>query len=261
MKAHEVVEYLFSLADERDYSRSGDKCISGSPEAEVTKVAVCMFATPDLIKEAAAWGAELLIAHEPVFHSSAEEQDEVDVEKRKLIEDLGITVYRYHDHTHYTTPDIIAAGEFQQIGLEGTMETTEVFDLVRLHLKEAITPLTLAKLIEEKLGIKHVRICGDRNTPCKVLSGMFGAPGNAAFEELKAKHSEIVLVGETREWQLAEYARDAAQLGHKKSLLILGHEGSERDGMRYTADLVAEHFPELKVRYLESGEVYSYTEE
>lgn len=261
MNAYEVVEYLFSLADERDYTGSCDKCVVGNPEAEVKKVAVCMFATPDLIREAASWGAELLIAHEPVFHSSAEEQEELDAEKRKLIEDLGLTVYRYHDHTHYTTPDIIAAGQFQQMGLEGTLEVTKVFDLVRLHLKEAITPLALAKLIEERLGIRHVRICGDRNSPCKVLSGMFGAPGNAAFEELKGKHSEIVLIGETREWLLAEYARDAAQMGRKKSLLILGHEGSERDGMRYTADLLTKQFPGLEVRYLESGEVYSYTEE
>ncbi len=259
MKAFEVVEYLFSLAEERDYSGSGDKCVVGDPQTEVKKVAVCMFATPDVIREAADWGAELLIVHEPVFHSKEEEQEALDVKKRKMIEDLGLTVYRYHDHTHYTKPDIIAVGQFQQIGLEGTLEITDVFDLVRLHLKEAITPLALAKLIEDRLGIRHVRICGDRNTPCKVLSGMFGAPGRAAFEELKRKNSEIILVGETTEWLSAEYARDAAQMGHKKSLLILGHEGSERDGMRYTANLLEEHFHGLEVCYLESGEVYSYT--
>ena len=59
---------------------------------------------------------------------------------------------------------------------------------------------------------------------------------------------------------LGEYARDAAQLGHKKALIIMGHIGSERDGMIYTAELVKEMCPDLDVRYIECGEVYTYTD-
>ena len=260
MKAKDIVEKLFSLANERDYSTSCDKCVSGNPEAETKKVGVTMFATPEVIAEAKKWGADLLVVHEPVYHNKPEVNDPLDNEKRKFIEDTGITVYRYHDHTHYTTPDIIAAGEFKQLDLEGKLETTDVFDLVRFRLDKPITALELAKVIEEKCGIKHVRICGARDIPCTVLSGMFGAPGNLAYEELKNENSEIVLVGETTEWLLGEYARDAAQLGHKKSLLILGHAGSERDGMVYTAEILKEMFPELDVKYFECGELYTYTD-
>ena len=62
------------------------------------------------------------------------------------------------------------------------------------------------------------------------------------------------------EWSLGEYARDAAQLGYKKALLILGHEGSERAGMVYTADILREMYPDLEVQYFECGEVYTYTD-
>ena len=260
MEAVKIIDELFALAEERDYSASGDRCLSGNPEAEVSKVAVCMFATPDVIREAAAWGAELFITHEPVYHSPAEEQDSLDIQKRELIESTGMTVYRYHDHTHYTRPDIIAAGEFKAMGLEGEMELTDVFDLVRFHLKEAITPKELARLIQDKLGIKHVRICGNPDISAKMLSGVFGAASGASFDELKNPKSEIVLVGETIEWRNCEYARDAAQLGHKKALLVLGHAGSERDGMVYTAEILQEKFPGLQVKYFEGGEVYTYTE-
>lgn len=202
MKAKDIVEELFKLADERDYSKSCDVCCGGDPEKETQKVAVAMFATPEIINQAKNWGAQLLIVHEPVYHNSSDSNDKLDLEKKKLIGESGLTIYRYHDHTHYTTPDIIAVGQFRQLGLKGRLETTDVFDLVRLHLDDAITALELAKLIEEKCGIKHVRICGARDIPCKVLSGMFGSPGMAAFDELKSESSEIVLVGETREWLL-----------------------------------------------------------
>ena len=79
------------------------------------------------------------------------------------------------------------------------------------------------------------------------------------FEELSG-WADVVLTGEACEWRLGEYARDAAQLGFAKAMLILGHCGSERDGMRYIAGLLKDAVPALDVRYFESGEVYTYCE-
>lgn len=260
MKAFEIIDKLFALADERDYSKSCDKCIAGDSNAEVKKVAVTMFPSPKVIKAAKDWGADLFISHEPYFHCDVAEEDIVDVQKRKLIEDSGMTFYRYHDHTHYTTPDIIAAGEFRSLDLKGRMETTDIFDLVRFYPDNPITAKELAKLIEEKLGIKHVRICGASDIPSTVISGVFGAAGKISFAELIKPESQIVLVGEATEWLHCEYARDAAEFGMNKSLLILGHEGSERDGMKYTADILKEMFPDTEIKYFECGEVYTYTD-
>ena len=261
MKAYEILEELFALADERDYSDTCDTLKAGDPNVEVQKVAVSMFATVDVVKRAKAWGAQLLIVHEPTYydHRDAYSDEKIENEKRKFIEDSGITLYRYHDHPHYTTPDIIAAGELKALDLKGKVEYTDVFDLLRVHLDEPMTPVELAKRIEERCGIKHVRICGARDVKCSVVSGMFGTPGKV-FEELSSDKCEILLTGEACEWSLCEYARDAAQLGYKKALLIMGHIGSERDGMKYTQEILAEKHPELDVQYFECGEVYTYTD-
>ena len=263
MKAREIMERLFAFAmDWADFSNTCDTCKAGDPEREVKRVAVCMFPTPDVIKDAKAWGAELLIVHEPAYynHFDNHSDDKIEVEKHRLIEGSGITVWRYHDHPHYTFPDQIAVGQLRQFGLKGEIEYTHSFDLVRVHLDEPITPRALAKDIEKKCGIRHLRVCGAADVPCSVISGMFGAPGGAIFDELKSDKCEMLLVGETCEWQVAEYARDAAQLGYKKALIIMGHVGSERDGMVYIADLLKETIPELEVRYIECGEVYTYTD-
>ena len=261
MKAFEIMNTLFDLSDERDFSNTCDTLKAGNPNVETSKVAVSMFATPEVVKQAKEWGAQLLIVHEPTYYNHMDEHsdEKLECEKRKFIEDSGITIYRFHDHPHYTTPDIIAAGQLRAFDLKGTIEYTDVFDLVRVHLDEPMTPVELAKRIEERCGIKHLRICGARDAKCTVVSGMFGTPGKV-FAELKNDKCEILLTGEACEWRLGEYARDAAQLGYKKALIIMGHIGSERDGMIYTRDLLKKQCPELDVRYFECGEVYTYTD-
>ena len=261
MKAFEIMEELFALSDAVDFSNTCDTCKAGNPEVEVDKIAVSMFATPDVIREVSQWGAQLLIVHEPIYYNNIDEHsdEKVENEKRKLIEECALTIYRYHDHSHHTTPDVIALGELRQFALKGRVEHTDTFDLIRIHLDDPMTPMQLAKYIEEKCDIKHLRVCGNIDVPCSVVSCMFGTPGGV-FKELKSDDCEILLTGEACEWILGEYARDAAQLGYKKSLIIMGHIGSERDGMKYTADMLSDMYPEIQVKYFECDEVYSYTD-
>ena len=69
----------------------------------------------------------------------------------------------------------------------------------------------------------------------------------------------MVLTGETCEWMVAEYARDAAALGFNKSLIVMGHIGSEIDGMRLLADRIKKSYPIFETKYIECEEVYTYT--
>ena len=261
MKAKEIMERLFAFANDVDFSTTCDTLKAGYADRETHKVAVCMFPTPALIKRAAEWGAELLIVHEPIYYNHFDNQsgEKIEAEKRRLIEESGITVWRYHDHPHYTTPDQIATGELQRIGLKGNVEYTDIFDLVRIKLNEPTTPRELARRIEEKCGVRHLRIAGAADAQSTQVSCMFGAPGGQ-LEELRRDECEILITGEVCEWQLCEYARDAAELGFKKAIIVMGHVGSERDGMAYIADLLKKILPELEVRYFECGEVYTYTD-
>lgn len=264
MKAIDIINTLYEFtknSDFGDYANTCDTCKAGDMNTETDKIAVSMFATPQVIRQARDWGAQLLIVHEPTYYNHWDEHsdEKIECEKRKLIEDSGLTIFRYHDHAHFTLPDMIAAGELRQFGLSGRIEYTDIIDLVRLHLDTPITPLELARIIEDRCNIKHIRICGSRTAPCTVISGMFGTPGKV-FEELQSDQCEILLTGEACEWSLGEYARDAAQLGHKKALIIMGHIGSERDGMKYVSDILKERLPGMDVRYFECGEVYTYTD-
>lgn len=258
MKAFEIMDVLFSMADMTGFENTCDTLKCGDREKEVTKVGVTMFPTVDVINKAHEWGVDLLIVHEPLYynHMDKHTDDKVEKKKRELLEATGMTVYRYHDHSHIARPDMISVGMFEALGLEGEYEYEED-GLIRYHLKNEITPRELASLMEKRLDIKHLRIAGSIDTPCKALSGKFGSPG-AVGRELRSDKCEIMLIGEVCEWADCEYARDAAQLGFKKAIIAMGHIPSERNGMMYIADILRKECPEIKVKYLESGEVFNY---
>ena len=109
------------------------------------------------------------------------------------------------------------------------------------------------------MGIAHVRIAGAADVPCTCVSMMVGTPGGLE-EELLREGTEMILTGEICEWSLGERVREAAQMGYRKAILVLGHIGSERDGMKYAARILKERQPHLDVRYFECGEVYTYSD-
>ncbi len=259
MKAIDIMNELFSWAP-GDYTKTCDTLKAGYPEQEVSRVAVCCFNTPKVIRDAAAWGAQLLITHEPTYHDHWDHEPTTPVgkAKRALLESTGMTVYRYHDHPHMAPQDLICAGELEALGLPGHVSYVSGLGVTHYLLDTPITPRELAARIEREWGLAHVRISGTMDEPCTHLVLAWGAPGNM-LAELEGE-GEILLTGETCEWREAEYARDAAELGFKKALMVLGHCGSERDGMKYITGLIQQKFPELEVKYFQSEEVFQYTD-
>ena len=239
-----------------------DTIKSGDGERELKKVAFTMFATIETVKKAKEWGADMLIVHEPTYydHWDKDISSPVAKAKKEFIDSSNIVIYRYHDQMHARMIDQITEGELYYLGLNGNFERTPYSASYTLTLDEPITALELAKRMEKELNIKHVRIAGERNKKATKIAACFGTPGGV-FELLCSDDIEIVLTGEACEWKLAEYARDAKALGFNKALIVMGHIPSERDGMRLLAKRMQEKHKEFESKYIECGEVYTYTEE
>ena len=128
MKAIELIEELKS-GGFTPHDRTCDTVKAGNPEKELKKVAVSMFATIDTFKKVKEWGADMLIVHEPTYYDHYEEMisNPVTEAKKKLIEESGIVVFRYHDFMHHREIDQIPEGEIHYLGLKGTIENTPYF--------------------------------------------------------------------------------------------------------------------------------------
>ncbi len=267
MKIKDFMEQVYKWTDDTEgrYNRTCDKLRWGDPEREVTKVATAMFGTPDVIREAAAWGANLLIVHEPVFQLHDDDLDKLDRisqthrdlihAKQKLIDDCGMTIYRYHDHPHHCVPDMISEGEVKYWGLKGTWKKGNKFAINNFVLETPMTAEELAETLEKNLNICHIRIAGDRKVMCRNLALGFGAIG--AYED-QLDDNDAVLTGETIEWAYGEIIREYIQLtGKKKALLFMSHIGAERDGMRLLAEKLKDVHPGVEFKYFECGELFT----
>lgn len=255
----EIMNALFSWCP-MERNNVSDVLVYGDPFRNAEKVAVCMIATPDVLKRAADWGADFLITHEPTFHDAIAHfadgdiysNDPVYLAKKELIQKLDIPIYRFHDHSHFTQVDKIHAGLVKKLGFPGE------FDGIRtLILDRAVSVDELEKIIAVRLGLKHIRFVGQRNKSVKSISLCAGAWGEKClYEQLNRSDVDVVICGEICEWSICEYVRDSAQLGMDKALFILGHMGSEKCGMEYVSDYINENISGVTAAYFECEEVY-----
>ena len=258
MKARDLMEEIFRWCDDngvKDYSNTCDTVKCGDPEQEIRKVAVTMTATVDLIRKVQAWGADLLIVHEPTFYSHMDHRlvdDPVTKAKEELLAKTNMVVWRYHDHPHNKYKDMIGEGTVRMLGLKGTW-INRSWAVNRLILDEPMTPREIEKRFRQN-GAEHVRLCGTLDEPCKTISLCLGTPGGV-FEELRDAAVDVVLTGEACEWALGEYARDAAALGFRKALLIIGHNPSEKGGMIQLAEMMKTEIPAIETKYFDCGEI------
>lgn len=211
---------------------------AGNPDTAVTGIAVTMMATMDVLQRAANQGRNLVITHEPTFYNHLDvpdgmpESDPVWKEKREFIDKHGMIVWRFHDHWHRRNPDGILAGMVHTLGWEKYQqeENPHLFTMPERTLEE------LAAELAKKLDSPVVRVVGE---PGIKVTRIAFSPGSAGFvretHALELERVEVLLVGETREWETVEYAADAVSEGRKKAMIVIGHVPSEQAGMEECA--------------------------
>jgi putative NIF3 family GTP cyclohydrolase 1 type 2 len=226
----------------------------GDPDAPVTGIAVTMMATLDVLKRAAASGANLVITHEPTFYSHQDQleslesaHDSVTALKRAFIRERKLVVLRMHDHWHRRHPDAIEIGMARALGWQQYQrpESEYLFTIPETTLGE------LAKSIRDRLGAPTLRALGDPN---RRVSKVAMAPGFAGFGThlvgLRRNDVQVLIIGEAHEWETVEYVADAATAGMDKSLIVIGHIPSEQAGMEDFANWLRPLVKETTVRFV-----------
>ena len=256
----QVMDLILKTIPGAPFPKTVDTLKSGSPSQNVTGIVSAMFATTEVIEKAAATGANFIIVHEPTFYNHADEtdwlkNDPVFKRKQELLTKHGIAVWRFHDYWHSHRPDGIYAGVLK--ALDWSKQADEKNPAI---VTLPATPLSqIISHAKEKLGIKQVRVVGDMTQSCQKVLLLVGAAGGrnqiAAIEKTKP---DVVLCGETSEWETPEYVRDARHQGQKLSLVILGHIMSEAPGMEWLVSWLQPKVPGIKVSYIPSGNPFTY---
>ncbi|MBL4678141.1 MAG: Nif3-like dinuclear metal center hexameric protein [Mucilaginibacter sp.] len=236
-----------------------DTIKAGDPTQAVTGIVTTMFATVEVIKQAAKLNANFIIAHEPTFYNHADDKDLVPdnpivKEKLDLLNRYKIAVWRFHDGLHAMSPDPVGVGFLQKTGW------TKYYGQERYTIN--IPPLSVPQLVahlKKSLGIAHLRVVGDLTQSCKRLTILPGASGaKKQMTNAIKDNADVLIVGEVAEWETAEFFHDSNLLGHKKTLIVLGHSFSEEPGMEYLTTWLQPKLKGVNITHIASGEPFAW---
>lgn len=256
----EVIDTIVQAIPGAPREGSVDTVKSGDPSRPVTGITTTFLATCAVIQRSIELGANLIITHEPTYYNHLDkvdwlQGDPVYEAKRRLLEENGIVVWRFHDYWHMHQPDGILTGVLEELGW------TDRMDPRAKHLCH-IPPTTLAELVaflKERLHVDTARVTGDPAMACQRVSLLLGATGGRAqIEVLGREDVDVVVCGESSEWETCEYVRDAACAGQRKALIILGHANSEEPGMKWLVDWLRVRFPELPITHVPAGDPFQF---
>lgn len=254
----DVIDFILREVASAPLVDSVDTLKAGDPAWPVRGIVTTFMATMDVLRRAAATGANLIITHEPTYYNHLDridwlQNDAVYLAKRQFLADNRLAVWRFHDHWHRYRPDGILTGVVQQLEWESYRDTREgegsryLFNLPSMSLTALVT------LLRARLSVATVRVIGPAELTCRRVALLPGSPpGEWQVEALR--QADVLISGEAPEWQTYEYVRDAIAVGQSKAMVMLGHERSEEPGMAYLAKWLAERLPGIPIAHIPSGE-------
>jgi putative NIF3 family GTP cyclohydrolase 1 type 2 len=243
---------------------------AGDESTPVRGVAVTAMSTIDVLRQAAKSGLNMVVTFEPTFYGRSDarpnaapqqgpggrgiaQDDPILAAKRSFIQTNGMVVYRLHDQWAGRKENEHAIALARAMGwtrsAAGQDPATE-YEITSTRLS-AIVPQVRTRL-KSSGGL---RVVGDPNTQVRRVTVL---PGLQTIAQLVARlpGTDLILTGETRDWEGPEYVGDASTAGLNKGLITVGKVVSADPGMRACADWMKAFVNEVPVQWIAAGEPY-----
>jgi putative NIF3 family GTP cyclohydrolase 1 type 2 len=276
MKIIDVINKICQFHGDVGEHAPFDKVIYGDAEKECTGIVTTCNGTVEVIRETAKRGANFLIVHEDVFYNSFDKDELVEGvalvdEKRKLLDETGIVIWRDHDHMHGGGPkpmgtprdktDYIYYGIMKELGWEEYL-VGDIKKPLLYEIPETDVP-TLCHELMEKLNLNGVRIVGKADAKVKrvfICEHVNDRHDEELYKQMDELNADVFIPLEIVDWTLSEYVRDAVAMGQNKAILEMGHFNFEEPGMKYMAEAWLPELlgNEIPVSFVQSGDSFHY---
>jgi putative NIF3 family GTP cyclohydrolase 1 type 2 len=255
LTAQQVVDRIQKNVGVSWQAQSLDTFKAGDPATLVTGIATTGMATMDVLTRASKVKANLVVTLEPTFFGRMDApaaDDPVYAAKKEFIRKNGMVVWRFTYHWRSRKPDPFATGLASVLG----WTKYQVGDDVFRYDVPAVTLTALAGELAKRLKARAgIRVIGDPQTRVRRIALLPGVSTLAAAMKTLPE-CDVLLAGETREWENVEYAQDTVASGQKKGMIMLGRVMSEEPGMSICADWLKALVPEVPVRWMAAGDPY-----
>ncbi len=239
-----ILTFLETLAP-RDMKMDWDNVglLCGGKSRPVNKILVALDPFEHVCKEAADWGAELIVTHHPlIFSAPREVTDETSVGRSiQLLCAHGISAINAHTNLD-CAPDGVNEELARVLGLQD-IEVIGRENLIRCGKTEATLPEFLAR-VKKTLGCQGLRYVDGRKAVSKVAVG--GGSCASALMEVYDAGCDTFVTADVKYNQFW----DAQELGI--NLIDAGHFQTENPIVPVLAEKIRAAFPEIQVKVAES---------
>ena len=250
-----VIEDFAPLSAQEGWDNSG-LCI-GSPEAEVHGVLLALDCTPELVDEAVACGADMIVTHHPLIFSGLKKispDNKVGLAVTKAIS-AGVSIYAAH-----TSADKVLSGVSGDMARRLELTDVEILQKdgeeiglgVVGNLPAPMTSMAVIEFVREKFGLKAMKTS-------KPLDGMIsrvamcGGSGGSLIGEARRSGAQLYISGDI------SYHNFFTEDGFM--IMDIGHYESEIGIVEILFALLKKNFPTFAVRItqnLNSNPIYYF---
>lgn len=263
-----------------------DTVKAGEPATTVTGIVTTSLASIEVLEQAVAAGANLVVTSGTTFYGRADSRTPsagrgggggraggaaapapdpaappppppptapVYEAKNSIIDANGLVIFRLSDHWRGRSPDGFGVGLAHRLFGEGVTPDADAPDLYDIPARSLDI---LASDVKARLGGRAgIRVIGDPGIRIRRVAILPGTKAVADILEV-IPHVDAIIAGEIREWESSEYMRDLSFSGEEKSLILVGRVLSEDPGMALAARWLAGLVPEVPVQHISSGDPY-----
>jgi putative NIF3 family GTP cyclohydrolase 1 type 2 len=264
-----------------------DGLMSGSMDSPVTGIAVVWSPELTVLKRAIASGCNLVIAKDPVYWYEKEDKrpgadssisriaegsagggswdaiqkTKLYQQKKEFVESSKVNIYRISEN--WDGPNSLATqGLLKAMGWKS--EEMIVGDPRFPNARTAIVSVPeqdlihLAQDAKKRLGGKSARLVGERTAKVRKIAVHPGYLTIAAAAKIGlTKDLDVILTGETCEWEALVYNEDRISAGHGKGFLMLGLAVVSDAGAREVSAWVQKAVPSVKVEFMPVGDPFT----
>jgi putative NIF3 family GTP cyclohydrolase 1 type 2 len=244
--------------------------IAGDSAQPVHGIVTTSQASVDVLRKTVSAGANLIFTCEPTFFSLADGRtpppssnqrpggnqpgisptDPILLAKKQFIDKNNLVIYRVTDRWKSAEDFSLALGA--RLGWsKGDINTDVVsYTIPARPLSEVVTE------IKSKLSIRGgMRVVGKLDTAIQRVTILPGLHTLADVLQYMPK-SDLLLIGETRDWEGAEYSSDVVAAGMKKAYVQVGRIVTEDPGMGAFAEWMQGFTTEVPIHNIPATDPY-----
>ena len=244
-----VIEEFAPLSLQEGWDNSG-LCI-GSPEDVVSSVLLGLDCTPELVDEAIACGADMIVTHHPLIFSGLKKISPDNPVGEAVIKAIkaGISIYAAH-----TSADKVIAGVSGAMAARLGLEDVQILDEdgegtglgVVGNLPEPLSAEEAVKLVKKCFGLKAMRASKPVDGKISRVA-MCGGSGGSLIGAAMNSDAQLYISGDISYHNF--FTRDGFMI------MDIGHYESEIEIVDILFSLIKKNFPTFAVRITQN--IYS----